>query len=571
MAFVRTVKTKSPSGQVREYLRIVESYRKKGKIKQKVIANLGNVAILRKDIKQIVNGLLQKTGEKPLIFADDLRNEATLEYGVGYVADLMWQELGLEELINEVLKKKKTELDYGKWIKIMVVNKLSDPSSKLGIFEWLSGVWWPKHGFSEKVLETSTEEEEKEKIAKKEVMKFYRGLDYLLDMKEEIENHLYCRFRDLFSMEVDLIFYDLTSSYFEGKGPKELACLGYSRDNEPGKPQIVIGLIMCNGLPIGHEIFEGNKVDKKTVKEVISKLKNQFKISRCIFVGDRGLISKENLETLEATEGFESILALRKRRNKEVKEIFGGKPLIYCRIKDDLEYREVAGRDGLRYIVCRNPEMAVEQRENRRVDMAEIERQLKELKIKVSARKKPSLKTIVKQIEEILSHRHGQRLYRYKIDEKKRTFEYFQKEEEISLEEKLDGVYILRTYEKDLIPEEIIDAYKDLSDVERAFRNIKTPLELCPFFHYKEERVKSHVLICVLAYILQKVMEKILRKAGIKLTGDKAFRLLKQMGVAVMKVGEEYYAYTSEPTYMQRKILSTLKMQLPPRIIMGAK
>lgn len=247
----------------------------------------------------------------------------------------MWQKLGLEGLVEKILKRKKVELDYGNWIKMMVVNKLSDPRSKLGILEWLSGVWWPEHGFSEKVLETigEIEDGEKEKIAKREVMKFYRALDHLLEMKEEIENHLYWRFRDLFSMEVDLIFYDLTSSYFEGKGPEGLACLGYSRDHEPGKSQIVIGLIMCNGLPIGHEVFEGNRVDQKTVKEILAKLKNQFKIKRCIFVGDRGLVTKENLEVLEKYEGFESILALRKRRNKEVKEIMLGKgALIYCRL-----------------------------------------------------------------------------------------------------------------------------------------------------------------------------------------------------------------------------------------------
>lgn len=574
MAFVRTVKTTSKTGESYEYLRIVESYWDKGKRKQRVIANLGNIAVLRKDIKQIVNGLLQRVGEKLLLFADDLRNEADKEYGVSYVASFMWQQMGLEELIQKILKRKKVELDYGNWIKMMVVNKLSDPRSKLGIFEWLSRVWWPEHGFDEKVLEgkRKVEVEEKERIAKREVMKFYRALDHLLGMKKKIENHLYGQFRDLFNMEVDLVFYDLTSSYFEGEGPEGLACLGYSRDHEPGKSQVVIGLIMCNGLPIGHEVFEGNRVDKKTVKEILAKLKNQFKIKRCIFVGDRGLVSKENLEILEKYEEFESILALRKRRNNEVKEIMLGKePLIYCRIDDDLEYREVAGKDGLRYMVCRNPEIAKEQREKRQNDMAEIEKELGELKAKVESQKRPSLKKIIKSIEEILSPRHGHRLYRYELDEKNRSFQYFKKDEEMKLENELDGVYILRTYEKDLTPEEIIESYKDLQDVERAFRSMKTPLELRPFFHHKEERVRAHVFICVLAYTIQKVVEKMLQDADIKFTGKKTFSLFKQMGVAVMKVGDESYAYVSEPTYMQQKILKAIKIQPPSRIIMNPR
>jgi len=574
MAFVRTVKTTSKTGESYEYLRLVESYWDKGKRKQRVIAHLGNIAVLRKDIKQIVKGLLQKVGEKPLVFADDLRNEADKEYGVRYVASFMWQQLGLEGLIQKILQRKKVELDYGNWIKMMVVNKLSDPRSKLGIFEWLSRVWWPGHGFEEKVLEgkRKIEVEEKERLAKREVMKFYRALDHLLGMKKKIENHLYGRFRDLFHLAVDLVFYDLTSSYFEGEGPEGLACLGYSRDHEPGKSQVVIGLIMCNGLPIGHEVFEGNRVDKKTVKEILAKLKNQFKIKRCIFVGDRGLVSKENLEILEKDEEFESILALRKRRNNEVKEIMlGEEPLIYCRIEDDLEYREVLGQDGLRYMVCRNPEIAKEQREERQCDMAEIEKELEELKEKVESQKKPTLKKIIKSMEEILSHRHGHRLYRYELDEKNRNFQYFKKDEEIKLENELDGVYILRTYEQDLTPEEIIESYRDLQEVERAFRSLKTPLELRPFFHHKEERVRAHVFICVLAYTILKVVEKMLQDADIKFTGKKTFSLFKQMGVAVMKVGDESYAYVSEPTYMQQKILKALKIQSPSRIIMSPR
>jgi transposase len=574
MAFIRTVKTRSSTGETLEYLRIVESYRKKGKLKQRVIANLGNVAVLRRDIKQIVNGLLQKAGEKPLVFADDLRNEQGKEYGVGYLASLIWQELGLDELIKKRLKGKKVELNYGDWIRMMVVNKLSDPRSKLGIFEWLSMVWWPTHGFDEKVLETTREVEEKEKqrVAKKEVMKFYRALDHLLGMKADIENHLYFRFRDLFSLEVDLVFYDLTSSYFEGRGPEGLAKLGYSRDHEPGKPQIVIGLVMCNGLPIGHEVFEGNRVDKKTVKEILAKLRNQFRIKRCIFVGDRGLVSHENLETLERYEGFESILALRKRRNKEIKEMMVEKgPLVYCRAEKNLEYVDIGGKGNLRYIVCRNPEIEREQKEERKKDMAEIEKKLEELKRKTDSQKRPSLKRIVKQIEEVLSHHSGHRLYRYKLDEKKRSFEYFKNEEGIKLENELDGVYILRTQKNDLTPEEIIKSYKDLQEVEKAFRSLKSPLELRPFFHHKEERVLAHVFICVLAYIICKVVEKRIRDREINLTGEKVFSLFKQMQIAVMRVGEELYAYTSEPTYMQRRILKTLKTEPPPRIIVGVR
>ena len=203
---------------------------------------------------------------------------------------------------------------YEKYIRMMVVNKLSDPESKLGIFRWLNGVWWPDSEFPEELHNESLKPEEQKGMAKREVMKLYRAMDEMIKKKEELERHIYHKLRDLFSIEVDIIFYDLTSSYFEGRGPEGLARLGYSRDNEPGKTQIVVGVIMCNGFPIGHEVFEGNRVDKKTVKEILDKIKGQYKIDRCIFVGDRGLISKENLEELEKGKEFDSILALKKKK-----------------------------------------------------------------------------------------------------------------------------------------------------------------------------------------------------------------------------------------------------------------
>ena len=147
--------------------------------------------------------------------------------------------------------------------------------------------------------------------------------------------------KSVLNLKVDLVFYDVTSSYFEGAGPEGFARLGYSRDHEPGKRQVVIGLIMCNGLPIGHEVFEGSRLDKETVKDIVKKLKEKFAINRCIFVGDRGLVTKENLKELEGN-GFDSILALKRRRNNQVRGLLLGRgPLILCRESEDLEWREV--------------------------------------------------------------------------------------------------------------------------------------------------------------------------------------------------------------------------------------
>jgi len=567
MAFVRVVQTRSSTGEMQKYVRVVENRRERGKSVQHVIANLGNVKVLKKDIKRIVNGLLKAVGERPMVVAEDCSALSTVEFGVRYVVEALWKLLELDDLIKGRMKPRRTELEYERWIRMMVGNKLSDPRSKLGIFQWLRGVWWPDHGFDQQVVSEELDPGSHLILCKREVMKFYRAMDHLLPMKEAVERHLYLRLRDLLSLRVDLVFYDVTSSYFEGDGPPGLAARGYSRDREPGKHQVVIGLIMCNGLPIGHEVFEGNRLDKKTVKGVVVKLKEQFDIHRCIFVGDRGLVSTENLKELERN-GFDSILALKKRRNKEVRDLLLGRgPLILCRESEDLEWREVMGEGGIRYVVCRNPVVAREQKERRQRDLRELESQLSLLQQKVNARKRPAVKTVVKEAEEILSHRHGRRLLGYTVDERSRKFAYFRKHEALELEEALDGVYILRTKQRELTPISIIHAYKGLCDGERAFRSMKSVLELRPFYHHLEPRVRAHAFICFLAYLIEKYVEQALKTAEVGMSAERAFESLKNMGVAVMKVGQEHYGYITEPTFWQQRILKALGIKPPPRIL----
>ncbi|KPJ61906.1 MAG: hypothetical protein AMJ42_00625 [Deltaproteobacteria bacterium DG_8] len=566
MAFIRTVKVKTSSGKMEEYVRMVESYREGGRQKQRVIANLGNIKSLKNDAQKIVNGLLRIVGDKPLTFASDGRFLSAKEYGIRFVVEALWDGLGFNKLVKKRLRQSKVDLDYSRWIRMMVTNKLSDPESKLGIFRWLNRVWWPGHGFQEEVCNESIDPEEQLELSRIEVMKFYRAMDYLFKMKDEIENYLYHLVRDLFHLEVDLIFYDLTSSYFEGEGSGDLAEKGYSRDNEPGKNQIVIGILMCNGMPIGHEVFEGSRVDKKTLKEISGKIKNQFKINRCIFVGDRGLISRENLKELEDEKEFESILALKRRRNKEVKEIlFKNRPLIFCRESEEFEWVETKGDNGIRYIICRNPSIEIEQRAQREKNIASWEESLKGLKTKVNAMKRPSIKNIIKQVEEILKHKHGRRLIDYKVDERTRKLSFWRKEEALLVEKKLDGVYIVRTREEELSTLEVIKSYKDLMIVERAFRTMKSSLDLRPLRHHKADRVRSHVFICFLAFFFTKYLEMKLTEHKVSLSDEMAWESLRNLSVGQLDFNGTTHSYVSEPTYYHKLIFKSLGLKSPNR------
>jgi transposase len=429
------------------------------------------------------------------------------------------------------------------------------------------------------LFEDGITEEEYLEYAKGEVMKFYRAMDHLLSLKDTIEIHLYRELRDLFSLKVDLVFYDLTSSYFEGNGPEGLARLGYSRDHEPGKKQVVIGLIMCNGMPIGHEVFEGNRVDKKTVKEILKDLKEKFELGRCIFVGDRGLVTKENLEEIER-HGFDSIIALRKRRNVEVREIvLDATPHVYCIEGKELWWREVKTVEGIRYLVCRNPEVAELQRQIREENIKALMDELKKINgstsfLKCSIKEgieklkgKASLKRVVSQVEEVLRHKHGRRLLGYKVDEKDGRLSYWIKEESIKIEEALDGVYILRTEEQRMSAKEVIEAYKDLTDVERAFRTMKSALQLRPFYHWTENRVRAHALICYLAFLIERYVERTLKHHNVGFSAGTAFESLSQLGAAIMEVDEERYTYISEPSRRDRIIFNALGLKFPNRCV----
>ncbi|NTV19432.1 MAG: IS1634 family transposase [Bacteroidales bacterium] len=569
MAFIKVSKVKASTGRVHEYLKIVESVRENGKVKQKTVANLGNIAVLRKDIKQIVNGLLRACDQEPLTFAEDGTLIKTQEYGVRYVTESVWKDLELPVVINKYLRMCSAGLDYEKWILMMVVNKLSDPHSKLGIFRWLRGVYWPEHGFNSTVFSDEISETEYLSLTKREVNKFYTAMDHLISIKDEIEIHLYKRLRDLFSLEVDLVFYDLTSSYFEGNGPDDFAKLGYSRDKKPGNNQVVIGLIMCNGFPIGHELFEGNEVDKSTVKCALENLKRKYKINKCIFVGDRGLVTDENLNELEK-HGFESIFALRRRRNEEVNKLLMLKR-IYCIEKANLYWYEAKEGD-IRYIVCKNPKMAELQKQSRENDIKILGEKLDNIKDKTEKLKKAGgLKKIIKAVEEVLRHNQGKRLIDYEIKEETGHLSYWLKEESVCLEDALDGVYVLRTGNDKMKAIEIIESYKDLIEVERAFRTMKSVLDLRPMYHWLEPRVRAHVLICYLAFLIERYVEQSLKKHNAGFSALSAFESLSQLGAATMEVKGQHYIYIGKPGWRNAVTLKALGLKTPNRCVINEK
>lgn len=288
-----------------EYLVISESVHVKGKgSTTRNIANLGNIKRFSgQDISNLIDGLIKIFKLENYCLSEDVQMLESLEHGSIIFWQKIWDELGLSKIIKRQvsMKDKRVKLEVDKYVQMMVINRCVDPLSKLGVTRWIE--------------RTCYKEMKGYKDLDFDVTYFYRSMDHLLKIKDNLEFAIFERLKNLFSINVKLTFYDITSSFFysDSCGISEN---GYSRDNRPEREQIVIGVVTSwEGYPIKHYVFEGNTKDETTVNEVVKELKNTYKIEDTTFVGDRGMITKLNLDRLEG-EGFEYIMGVKHRQDE---------------------------------------------------------------------------------------------------------------------------------------------------------------------------------------------------------------------------------------------------------------
>jgi transposase len=312
--------------------------------------------------------------------------------------------------------------------------------------------------------------------------------------KEKIEEALFARNRDLFSLNLDLMLFDTTSIYFEGQGPEGLAEYGYSRDHRPDKVQVILGLLMTrDGMPVAHHVLPGNTADIKAFRYAIADLRQRFPIRRVVIIADRGVVSEPLLEELEG-EGMEYIVGMPLRRWKEVREKVLSRAGRYHKVKDNLRIKEV-DVDGHRYIVCHNPEEEERDRKERESIVAMLEKQLSQ----------SGLSGLIK--------RKGWGCY-LKVKE---AGQAEIDREKVAEEARYDGKYVLRT-NTSLPAEEAALDYKSLWQVEHAFRELKSGLEIRPVYLRTEAHVRGHIFVCFLALVLEATLERLLKEQGTQAT-----------------------------------------------------
>lgn len=446
---------------------------------------------LARSISRVCNGGLDVPGEVAPP-GEAIEMEWARPLGVVHVAQALWEALGIGELLRSCERRREPRAPHELALFTMVANRLCEPGSKLACHEH----WVPARVYLP----------EAEGLT---LAQLYFALDFLDTHIEAIEREVFFRTADLFRADVDLIFWDTTSVYFEaddedevpetrrGKTLPPLRKRGHAKERRDGDPQVVVGLALTrDGLPVRSWVFPGNTVDATTVAQVKESLRG-WKLGRAIFVGDAGMDSEANRR--ELTKGLgRYILAMPMGKLTEVQEEVLTRAGRFRPVTDRLEVKEVVVGEGerrRRYILCRNLEEAERQRRHREELLAGLREELAQLDPQAPTHSKRAC-------ELVASKRYGRYLTRgpagrLAIDP-----------EAVRRAERMDGKYVLLTNDDTLLPEDVGLGYKAMMIIEACFRRMKTTgLRIRPVYHWTAHRIASHVKLCVLALLLERAAE----------------------------------------------------------------
>jgi len=469
-----------------------ESYRdENGRTQKRTLANLSK---LPGDVVAALKAIL-KGGTLIGAGREELQIERSLPHGHVAAALGMIRKIGLDRLILSTARDAEARR-YCDLVVAMMVDRLIAPRSKLGFVR----------AVDEETATTSLGEVLG--LGKVKDREAYEALDWLLERQVRIENGLARRHLE----DGVLVLYDVSSSYFEGRHCP-LAQYGHSRDHRSDRLQIVYGLLCTReGLPIAVEVFEGNTADPTTLKSQIDKLRSRFGIKRMVLVGDRGMITAARIRDDLKSSGLDWITCLRAPQIQALAQDHG--PLQFS-LFDERDLAEISSPDfpGERLIVCRNRDLAAERARKREALLVVTERELARIQAQVR-RKGSHLHAAVEiglAVGEVVNAKKMAK--HFTLDIRDGHFTWARKVDQIAAEAKLDGIYVIRTSvpAEDLGPAHAVQAYKDLSRVERAFRSMKTvDLEIRPIRHWSADRVRAHVFLCMLAYHVEWHLRQVL-------------------------------------------------------------
>jgi transposase len=530
-----------------QYLQIVQTYREGKKVKQRVISTLGRLEELQEkgEIESIVTSL-SKYSQEVLMCLTGRGNPISASFIIGPVLifERLWRECGLYSIINQLLEGRKFEFDVERAIFVTVLHRLFISGSDRSCEYWMKGY---RIDGSERLS----------------LHHFYRSMAFLgspVDdqsgktpfaprcIKDLVEEKLFSIRRNLFT-ELELVFFDTTSIYFEGKGGDEIGQYGNSKDHRSDRRQMIVGAVLDNkGFPLCCEIWPGNIADVNTLMPVANRLRKRFGVEKMCIVADRGMISQSTVEAMEA-RGLNYILGVRMRRVNHVKREVLSRAGRYQEVVPEiklskapapLRVKEVMHNDT-RYILCLNPRQA-------RKDKADRDIIVESLRDRI----KSGAKTMI-----------GNKGYRKYLQVTKGAIKI--NDSKVMEEERYDGKWVLTT-NLDMPADRIALKYKELWMVEHIFRDVKSILETRPIYHKVDETIRGHVFCSFLALVLRKELDMRMEAMGEIVEWLQIKQDLKRLHEVVIEQSGRKIALRTEASGDCHKVFKAVGMALPPTI-----
>ena len=542
--FIRIAKQKR-GDKIYRHLQIAESFRDpaKGKApRTRILVQLGTIEGLGEEqIEKLIAGLQRAIGREmlsspQLLFARD--------FGHVHAVGGVWDLLGISAVLERCGISGRSAIPASDLVRMLVVNRICDPCSKLALLDWLDSVHY----------------DDREPPSYHHLL---RAMDRLIGIKDVAEPLIAKKM--LGDGEgLDLVFYDITSTYFEGERSiveEDFRRYGYSRDHRCDRRQVVIGMVMTRqGIPLCHHVFAGNTVDKSTVVTVVKDLKQRFNLKRVVFVGDRGMLSDANLVELLSEElGF--IVAHPLRRNAHATEVIGLLQKGFDPKSTDEQFLEDV-REEVRFVVAYSPEIAADTRRNRQERLKKADIWIKEAERKLanpSGRgKAPTVHGTYDRIRDYLRDHNLLSLYEVELADGKLSSKKNRKA--MTWEETIDGMLMLETTDFELSAEDVVKRYKELAEIERGWRALKSSLLLRPVYHWTEPRIRSHIFVCVLALQLERWMRNRLKTVSVQ----KALQSLQHIKMGELDINGQTVNMATRPTTEQKELLTKLGVKPIP-------
>jgi transposase len=515
------------SGKTLSYWALVESYRTARGPRHRVVSYLGELsAAERKGWARLLDRcqdpsvfrqreLFEQAAEDPvpdrvLVDVGRVRVERVRDFGEVWLALVLWQRLGLDRLLSELLPRAQEEIDWATMVCLLVVARFCRPSSELHIADT-----WYRGTALEELLGVAIDKVNPERL--------YRTLDRVLPLKPKFEAHLRQRLGELFPVSFDLLLYDVTSTYFEGQCEKNpQAQRGHSRDHRPDCKQVCIGLVVTReGLPLGYEVFAGNKNDVKTLTEIVEAIEAKYGRAERIWVFDRGIVSEENLEFLRNRQGRYVVGTPKAMLRKFERELVEQG---WEEVTPGVEVKRCMSPDGEEiFILAKSRDRAAKEQAIHERFVTRIEAGLQAIQAAAASGRLKDPEQAGRRIGRLLgSNSRGAGCFDVHV----KTLDPPQGKIRLSIEwtkqqqwqdwaRLTEGCYLLRSNLQGHEAAELWRTYMQLVDAEAAFRTQKSELVLRPIWHQHENRVQAHILVCFLAYVLWKTLEQWMQASGL--------------------------------------------------------